>query len=288
VARYNLAQIARRQRNIRRKSIIIRDIVPPSTLATNLYRSAYLPVITAWELAIPRIIAEYERTLSAMTQDSASDIQGEIDGAASAIQRLILLLTPELRDWAIGVEVFVREKWRGAILTATGVDLQTIIGPQDARETVETVISRNVALVKDVSAQAQGRISDAVFRGLTERRPPREVAADIREAIDMGRDRSVRIASHQLSSLSSDLARERRREAGLDVFAWHHSRKLHPRTEHQRRDGNLYSENPEVVGKKLDGKIIRAAPPANDRAGIPPYCGCRERGVMVFEFDDED
>lgn len=285
---YNLAQLARRSRNIRRDSITLRDIAPPGTLATNLFRAAYLPAITAWLDALPRINAAYERSIPELTQDSPADVRAEIDGAAEAINRLILILTPEVRQWALSVEKFVRDRWRGAILSATGVDLSVVIGPQDARETLETVLERNVALIKDVSAQAQGRISDAVFRGLTERKPARDVAKDIRAAVDMGRDRSVRIASHQLSALSSDLARERRRDAGLEIFAWHHSRKLHPRTGHQRRDGNLYTENPALVGKKVDGKTVLAAPQAADRAGIPPYCGCRERAVLVFAFDGED
>ncbi|WP_375178191.1 hypothetical protein [Sphingobium yanoikuyae] len=286
--RYNLAAMARRQRNVRRSSVTIRDIEPPATFATDLYRSCYMPVVNAWANALPRINAAYERSLSELTQDSPADVRAEIDGAAEAINRLILILTPQVRDWALRVEKFVRTRWRGAILSAVGVDLDVVMGPEDARETLETVLERNVALIRDVSAQAQGRISDAVFRGLSERRPARDVAKDIRAVVDMGRDRSIRIASHQLSALSSDLARERRRDAGLEVFAWHHSRKLHPRTEHQRRDGNLYTENPALVGKKVDGRTVLAAPQASDRAGIPPYCGCRERAVLVFAFDGED
>jgi hypothetical protein len=179
-------------------------------------------------------MAEYERTLSTMTQDSPADVQAQIDGADNALQRLLLLLTPEIRDWSWSIERWYRGRWRGAVLAATGVDLQTIIGPEGVRETVEAVIARNVALVKDVSAQIQGRISDAVFRGLTERRTAREVATDIRTAV------------------------------------------------------NLYTENPALVGKMVDGKEVRLAPQASDRAGVPPYCGCRERSCVVFSFDDED
>jgi len=286
--RFSLANLARRQRNIRRSSITLRDIVPPATLATDLYRACYLPVITAWTNALPRIDATYARSLSELVQDSPADMRAEIDGVGDAINRLLLVLTPEVRSWALSVERFVRSRFRGAILSAVGVDLATLMGPEDARETLETVIERNVALIRDVSAQAQGRISDAVFRGLSERKPAREVAKDIRSAVDMGRDRSIRIASHQLSSLSSDLARERRRDAGLEIFAWHHSRKRFPRQEHAERDGDLYSENAALVGKKVGGKTVKAAPPAGDRAGIKPACGCRERGVLVFAFDGED
>jgi uncharacterized protein with gpF-like domain len=285
--RYNLAQLARRARNIRRKSITLREIVMPAVMATDLYRACYKPVTDTWLTALPRIEDAYARTLSEMTTDSPADVRAEIDGAAEAVNRLLLILTPELRDWALRVESRVRGAWRGAVLSATGVDLQTVIGPEDARATLETFIQWNADLVKDVSAQIKQRISNEVFSGLSQRKPARDVAKAIREATGLGRDRSLRIASDQLSKVSSDLARERRREAGIEVFAWHHSKKLNPREDHRARDGKLYSENPALVGKKMDGKTVHAAPPADDVAGMKPYCGCRERAVMVFEFDDE-
>lgn len=287
MARYNLAAMARRASpGMRRRSIVLRDIAPPAVLATNLYRAVYAPVIAAWTDASPRIEDTYARTIGEMTTDAPADVKAEIDGAAEQVNRLLLLLTPELRDWALKVERWTRGRWRGAVLSASNVDLDTVIGPQDARQTLASYVEWNANLVANVSAQAKERIGNAVFSGLSQRKPAREVAKEIREAVDMSRDRSVRIASDQLSKLTSELARERRREAGLEVFAWHHSRKAHPRQDHVVRDGNLYTENPALVGKKVDGVVVRAAPPADDRAGVKPFCGCRERGVMVFEFDD--
>lgn len=246
--RYDLRTLARRSRpGSRRKSVALREIVLPSTLATDLFRSCYLPVINAWTDGLPQIEAAYARALSDMVTDDAADVGSQIDGVADVVNRLLLILTPDLRSWALRTERAVRDKWRGAVLTATSVDLETMLGPEDVRATLETTIARNVALIKDVSAQAQGRISDAVFRGLNQRRPARDVAKDIREAVTMGRDRSIRIASHQLSSLSNELAAERRREAGLSAFAWHHSAKKHPRLDHLARNGHIYTENPSRI-----------------------------------------
>lgn len=286
--RYNLPALARRQRNIRRKSITLRDIALPSTLATDLYRACYKPVIDLWTAALPRIEDAYARTVAQMTTDSPADVSAQIDGAAEQVNRLLLILTPDLRDWALRVESRVRSAWRGAVLSATGVDLATVLGPDDMRATLDTYVQWNADLIRDVSAQIKQRVSNEVFPGLSQRKPAREVAKAIREATGLGRDRSLRIASDQLSKVSGQLAQERRREAGLSVFAWHHSRKAHPRQDHAARDGMLYSEDPALVGKKVDGKVIHAAPPADDRAGMKPFCGCRERSVMVFEFDGED
>lgn len=267
MARFNLAQMARRTRNIRRSSIVLRDIVPPSTLATDLFRACYLPTITAWTDALPRIEATYARTLSEITQDSPADVRAEIDGAAAAIDRLVLLLSPGLRDWVLRVEQWHRGKWRGAVLSATGVDLQTMIGAGDMRAPIETAIEWNTALIDDVSAQAKQRISNAVFDGLRNRTPAREVAKSIREAADMGRARSVRIASDQLSKITSSLAEERRREAGIDAWRWRHSGKLHPRADHVARNGKEYTD----------------ATAPKDRPGQLPFCGCRGQAVITFD-----
>lgn len=134
--KYDLAQLARRQRNPRRKSITLRDIIPPATFASNLYARCYRPIVTLWTNATPRIMAEYERTLSAMTTDAPADVQAAIDGTADDFLRLLIQLIPELRDWLVRTEAWQRDKWRAAVLSATGVDLLTVLGPADVRETL--------------------------------------------------------------------------------------------------------------------------------------------------------
>ena len=46
--KFDLASGARRVRNIRRKSITLGEVAAPVMLATDLYRSVYLPVINLW------------------------------------------------------------------------------------------------------------------------------------------------------------------------------------------------------------------------------------------------
>lgn len=283
MSKFDLIAMARRARNVRRKAITLRDIAPPAVLATDLYRAVYAPVVALWTRTAERVIAEYERSLSAITTDAPVDVQALLDQADGEFQRLLILLNAALSDWSIRVESWQRGKWRGAVLSATGVDLGTLIGPEDARETLEQYIEWNTALVKDVSAQARQRIGSAAFTGLTQRLPARDVAKQIREATGMARDRSQRIAADQLSKLSSALAAERRRDAGLTVFEWRHSRKLHGRVDHIPRDGKYYSESVSRVGTQVDGKTVQAAPPKGDRPGEPPYCGCRELSVLIFE-----
>lgn len=284
--RYNLAALARRTRNIRRKSVTLREVAAPTMLATDLYQSTYKQIVDIWAQAAPQIAAEYARTLSAMTQDSPADVQREIENAESAATRLMLALTPSLRNWTVRVERSIRTKWRGAVLSSVGVDLETMLGPEDVRETLQSYIAWNTDLIADVSGEIKKRVSDRVYSGLSEGRPAREVAKEIDEAVGLGRKRSQRIASDQLSKISNSLADERRREAGLSVWMWHHSGKVHPRVQHQARDGLLYSDVAANVGKRVDGKVVHAAPERGDLPGQKPFCGCRSRGVLVFEFDE--
>jgi uncharacterized protein with gpF-like domain len=279
--RYDLAAIARRAKNQRRSSIPLRDIRPPSTFAGDLYRSAYAPVIANWNAAIPAIMAEYERTIAESTTDSPADIEGKIDEAERSFQLLAITITPRIERWALRVEAWFRGKWRGSVLSATSVDIGQLIGAVDVRKTLESTIAWNVSLVKDVGAEAQRRISAAVYDGLRSNKPAREVAKALREAVDLGRARSVRVASDQLAKVASALADERRREAGLYVWQWLHSGKRHPREDHKARDGKLYSDEAKAVGQVLNGQTLLAPP--DDRPGQLPYCGCRSQAILVFE-----
>jgi len=251
----------------RKRTVTFRDITPPATLATNLFQSGYSPVIAMWTRYADRIIAEYERTLSELITDAPADINATLDAADSELQRLLLILRPAMRDWTVRVEGWFRGKWIGAALAASKVDLTTLLGPEDVQQTLEQVLEWNTNLVVDVSTQTRQRISNAVFAGLTNRTPAREVARDIREATGMARDRSLRIASDQLQKLSGALASERRRQASLTLWEWRSSHKKHFRREHAARDGKVYTD--ETAPKDLPSQL--------------PYCGCRERAVLTFE-----
>lgn len=264
---FDLPAMTLRARVVRKKAIRLRDIVPPQTFATDLFRESYLPIVDIWQRASLRIIAEYERAVSEQTTDSPADLQREIDAAEGEAARLFLLLDARVRDWVLRTERWFRGRWRGAVLSATGVELDTLLGPEAVRASLETHISWNVDLVKDVSAQARKRISDAVFDGLRTRAPARDVAARIREATGMARDRARRIASDQLTKLTSSLADERRREAGIADWEWKHSGKRHPRVDHKARDGKEYSD----------------AKPPPEMPGQLPYCGCRQLAVLKFD-----
>lgn len=280
--KFDLTAMAARTRKSRRPL----DLAPIRT--TKVQRDdllrVYLRMLAPIDSAAATVGAIYERELTRVLQtDSPDDLAASVDGIAAQIDRLVLQLTPELRDWAFRTERWHRGKWLRSILSAVTVDLSTMVGVEEVQETIAAFLQRNVSLVKDVSDQARGRIADAVFRGFQQRSPAREVAKEISEAVGMARARARRIASHQTVQLAASLDAQRQRQAGLDVWRWRHSGKQNPRPEHVARDENLYSDNPDRIGKIVGGKTIKREP--EDEPGELPACGCVRQAVLVFDDD---
>lgn len=274
--RFDLTAMARRQGL--RRSTTIRDIRPPEMYALDLFRAAYLPVVSVWEDVVGPLSAEYRRSLNELTTDAPSDLDTILNEAERRTGAIFFSLKPALERWTLFVERWYRGKWNAAVLSASKVDLSTMLGPADVRVSLETSIANNVGLIRSVSDEARQKMSQAVFDGLRNRTPADEVARRLKDVAGMGRARARRVAGDQLAKLTASLADERRRQAGLSEWEWLWSHKLHGREEHIARDGKVYSDDPSQVGGKINGKTIHAPP--NDRPAQLPYCGCRSRSVI--------
>jgi SPP1 gp7 family putative phage head morphogenesis protein len=266
---FSLATMAARKRKSRRP-VTFAPILTSKAQANSL-EAIYRAMLEPWARAVDMLRPVYERELArlgdALTTDSAEDLGATNDAIAQAINRLILELTPELKRWAIRQEAWHRGKWARAVLSGVEVDLDTIIGAYDMRETIDAWLVRNTSLIRDVNEQARSKIADAVLRGFQQRSPIAEVMKEVREATGFARARARRVAADQTVKLSSALDRERQRQAGLDHWKWRHSGKLHPRLKHVERDGKIYTD--------------KTAP--EDEPGELPFCGCARQGVLVFE-----
>jgi len=271
--RFSLAQLWRRTRNPRRREVVLRPVVIPATMAGDLYRAGYSDVVAIWASAIDPIIAAYERSLSELTQDSPQEIGSIVSSVESTVLGLLLTVRLRLERWAQNVERLHRMKWRLSVLSASGVDINTMIGPEDVRTTLGAAIEANVGLIRSVSDQARQRISNEVFEGLRARKPAREVAAAIREDVGMSRRRALMIASDQTVKITESLNEARRSQAGISTWEWVSSHKLHFRPEHAVRDGKRYDD---------DAKSGAHKPPA-DRPGQLIHCGCTSRAVLSLD-----
>lgn len=230
----------------------------------------YLAVVRVWAEGVKNdILPEYRKSLSEMVTDSPSDLRERIEEVGRRALSVTLAFEGLFSGWATRFSRRHLKKLISSLRYKTNVDLSTQIGPRDVAQTLEDVIQRNVALVRNVSDQTRYRISDIVYRNLSNRTPAREVARELNEALGLGRKRSLRIAQDQATKLAAALDEERQRQLGMDSFEWIHSRKKHPRAEHLARDGKVF---------RWDSEVARTDPP-----GYKPFCGCKARGILEID-----
>jgi hypothetical protein len=279
--RYSLRALVKASNpGIRRKEIALRPIQPTQALAADLYARCYKPIVTTITEALPAIVAAYDAGLpvrDGLIHDSTDAAQQQTQSLGDHLQRLVLTLLPGLRDWSTRTEAWHRGQWRGAALTATGVDLDTVLIGSGQPQSIAEYMAWNAALMKDVAAQATQKISSAVFAAYQARQPASDLAASLRDIAGFSRRRSLGIASDQLSKLSSALDRERMAEAGIEAYRWRHSGKLHPRKWHLARNNHEFDLR---TGEEIGGSDVVEP---GDEPGQAPFCGCRRQAILHLD-----
>lgn len=247
-----------------------RAIIPTQAQEAKLL-AIYMRLVRGWLAEWGgRILPEYRRTVDGLPAigDSVDSTQATIDEASAAMTRLVLALGADLESWVVTVERWHRKQFAQSF-TASGVRLDTLLGPAEAQITLQATLAENLSLVRSLNEQMLNGISGSVFRGLSNRTPAREVAREIRKVAEIGKARSELIAADQLQKLSARLDQERQQQVGAEEFEWLHSRKRYPRQEHVERNGKVY---------RWDSTIGKTDPP-----GRAIRCGCRSRPVIDLD-----
>lgn len=271
--RIDLARMIVRAGKTRQSYVVVPAISPTKAQEQGLL-SIYLRVVREWQTRyVERILPVYERTLSALMRDSTEDVQGEVDQVGAAMQRLVLTLGPSLEDWVVRVEEWHRSRFANSF-TPYGVALDTMLGRGDVTQTLQAVLAENLSLIRSLDDQLRNGISGAVFRGLANRSPAREVAREIANTTGIARKRANLIAADQLQKLTGRLDQERQEQVGSKRFKWRHSEKRFPRPEHVARDGKIYRWDSEVGRNDPPGRAIR--------------CGCRAQAIIDLTDLGED
>lgn len=264
---------------VKRKHIELREIETTQAQERDLAR-LYVAIVRVWaegarDLVMPtyrRSLAQHQASDGAF-KDSAQDIEMALGMVEDRAVRATFSFRNLFKSWAERLVLWHTNKIVSNLKYAANVDLSTQITAGETTQTIEDIVARNVALVRDISDEARGRISDIVFRGLQERKPTRDVAREINAAVQLGRDRSLRVAMDQTQKLSAQLDQERQEQLGITEFIWIHSDKKNFRPEHKERDGKTFAWNSEVG--------------QNDPPGRLPFCGCKAKGVINLDEDDD-
>lgn len=228
----------------------------------------YNEVVKLWIEAAPRIAEAYRASLDTPhSSNGPGDAAREIDATAAKAATLMILLPTALTQWASRVEKVHQTKWVRAVMAATKVEIAPLLAPSDVTAILKASADWNAALVKDISNEAQRRISNIVFLGFQQKQSVYDLAKEINKATGMARRRARNVAVDQLNKLGAALNRARREQAGIDSYIWKHSAKLHARPTHLARNGQIFKNN--------DPRI-----PAGDRCSEPPFCGCHEQAII--------
>lgn len=250
-----------RRKGIRRDTIRLRPIkAKPGDVAA--LESVYLDVVDLWAAHTDTILLIYRP----LVRDAKpEDVEREIAIVEVQVGSLFARITGRVKAWADKTEEHHREAFRAGILTATEIDLGTVLSPSDVTQTVEATVARNVALIRGLSDAQRKAVAETVFRGVTQRTPAVQVAKELREIEAMSRRRAVFIAGDQTIKLNASLDRARQEQSGITHFTWRHSGKVHYRPEHKAREGKLYAWN---------------KAPA-DLPGQLPNCGCVAQATLT-------
>lgn len=262
----DLVAMIRRVGKTRRTSITLRPIEPTRSLMMDLAHLA-VQIPAGWQDHADAILTTYEQALArtgvsdAAIRDNPEDLERELEAAANEMYRLLLVITPQMTNWTVAVEKWHREKFIQAILSPTGVDLRTLLGP--AGDTMETFRQSALALIRNIDDDTRSKIAGAVWRGFQNRAPRREIAREISNITGIARRRALFIAQDQTVKMAARLDRARQEEVGLTEYEWRHSGKLRPRPVHVARNGRIYRWS---------------KPPEDGHPGTQPYCGCKALG----------
>ena len=249
-----------------RRRKFLRAILTTREQTRRLARAYMLPVNYWQTVATDTLLPSYRRALAEITQDDAADLRDDIDRADAGTVSASLSWRELMRTIFQDISVWHFRRFVGNLRYATDIDLGTLLSPDSQAETVQTVLQRNVSLIRSVSDQTRDRIADIVFRGLTARTPVDQVAKEIRDAVGLSRDRARRIASDQMAKLSAALDEARMKEIGIDKFRWRHSGKVHYRPWHKERDGKVFAwDDPAIAG---------------DKPGFAPFCACKAEALL--------
>jgi uncharacterized protein with gpF-like domain len=255
----------------------------------------YLSIVKAWEAERGALLAAYSEALGSGDRSGLGRVFEEaserVDITARYAVRQMLPAIQRIEQWH-------RLQWLSRIKAATGLDVSLFTSAADVAPEVESATVWNEQLAFDVNAQTKSRIATALMAGAAVTAPATKAAAkerqaaqakvaseeaagtgeatttrpfqpsieeQIDDAIGKARRRAKNIGVDQAEKTSASMTRGRRQSAGITSWRWrHYDPQPHPRIEHIRRDGRIYSDS---------------RPPPT-QCGEEPYCKCWEEPIL--------
>lgn len=272
---YDLARLTRL--NGIRRDVVLRPIVPPQQFAT-AYFSIASRILRVWATSIETyILPAYENALAKVVRDAlakvvrddeVSNLEAALASAALSAQAEVLSATEDLSPWITRVESWHRQKWASVVRAGTKVDVWPFLDVNAVQDEVTAALKRNAALIRNLSDDLRRRVEYLVWDSLIKQTPRRELAAELRRELSVGRTRALFIATDQTTKISGQLDRLRQEEAGVRRFKWRTSEDDRVREEHVALNGKIFPWRRR---------------PSEGLPGEPPRCRCKGQAVIELE-----
>lgn len=259
--------------------------------ATRLRRPVTLrPVLPtqAGELVLRRLLTAHVAALGSVAQQRIIEAlrrdrraRGVMDAPATEVERAVRELEAVAQaaiDRVIAeaeAEIAAEgqrhtQRFNTSVAAGLDLDIGAQIAASDAADLLATRAAVFGQLVRNVSADVQGRIAraalDGVYGGTTD-----DVARAIRDATQYGMRRARLIARDQMGSLNSDLNEFRQRQIGVTQYEWKTIIDGRERHSHHERNGRIFSWD---------------NPPPDGPPGRAINCRCRALAIVTLPGEE--
>lgn len=240
-----------------------RQIRPTEALKASL-AAPYFEIVRAWRDERQALLDAFDQ---AVALGDTSIIKRQVDASAAKIAARFGNVAGRFSAILASIERWHRLAWISRIRAATSLDVSLHTTAADVRQPISTAQSWNEALLSDVHNQTSHRVLTALvaaaaaigvgFAGseseTAKARRRQSAGAAVDEVLAKAKRRAAGIGVDQVDKVSRGMDTARRVAAGVDQWIWHHlDPQPHPRPEHQRREGQVFSSKrkpPEMPGE---------------------------------------
>lgn len=209
-----------------------------------------------------------------VARDDAIDVlTATLEQQGEEVSRLVLTLSPLLREYTTRVERWHRDRWLSVIRQAIGIDADLLLSPDATASPVRAALERNIGLITNLSDDIKGKVTREVWDGVANATPRREIGKQIAETMKIGRERADFIARDQALKISSSLDQARQTEAGIEEYRWRTVEDGRVRPSHKAHNGKIYKWS--------------AAPADTGHPGHDINCRCKAQAYidLMAELD---
>lgn len=247
----------------------------PSLLASAARErgDGYRDTDTSIDVSISRLDAGEGRRLRELLEAAGRRLASTIDERD---------LEELAREFAKKTETFQRIQMNKQVRAALGAD---VLGTDTKLASlVDGFVEENVALIKDLPRKMYADIEGVVMRGVSDAKLHGQLAEEIEEKFELGRERARLIARDQVGKFYGQVAISRQKDLGLDEYIW---RTVRDRRVRGTPGGAFPNAKPSHYAR--EGKRFKLSePPEGGHPGQPVNCRCYPEPVFDPLLKDEE